>query len=98
MVSTGFQTIPGRPPYFFFTKLVGKEKEQCLRIIQIIREKGGYRMLLHYKALIMMIIINQLNVECELNRLVSQLYTLRRTNNHKGNSDVAETNAPQVPC
>lgn len=55
-------------------------------------------MLLHYKALIMMIIINQLNVECELNRLVSQLYTLRRTNNHKGNSDVAETNAPQVPC
>lgn len=45
-----------------------------------------------------MIIINQLNVECELNRFVSQLYTFRRTNNHKGNSDVAETNAPPVPC
>ena len=61
MLSTGFHTIPGRPPYFFFTKLVGKEKEQCLRIIHIMRE-GWLQdaitcILLPCKALIMMLLL-----------------------------------------
>lgn len=98
MVSTGFHTIPGRPPYFFFTKLVGKEKEQCLRIIQIIWEKGGYRMLLHCKALIMMLLLTKYRVWIKQIGFPALYFEKNKANSHTGNSDVAETNAPQVLC
>ena len=46
----------------------------------------------------MLIISNQLIVENQLTGFPALDFEKNEANNHKGNSDVAKTNAPQAPC